>query len=392
MKILLTTVSLDSRTGGGTAERTRRLALHLVRQGHNCAVASMRGGDIAGELQAAGIAVHFTGTISIRYTVPLIKPAELARLVREADVIHVLGYWNLLSVATTLLATHFVVPYALCAAGEFVGLEQPRPIASAFHFLFGKRMIRNASFLVAITALEKDQILRRFALPHDTVLVVPNGIEEQPAAGETQAPANPLPAGDFVLFVGRLAKVKGPDLLVRAFAEVARDHPDLTLVMAGPDFGMERELRTLVEAEHLSGRVAFTGHLDELDKRAAYHKAQMLAVPSRAEAMSLVALEAGIAATPVLLTDQCGFYTVAEIGGGAVVPATVEGLRRGLLDMLSDRAELTAMGQRLQTFVRSEFAWPTIVHKLVGRFESVIADDTRSRTRDTSALSPRDAE
>ena len=370
MNVLLTTVSLDSRAGGGTAERTRRLARHLVLQGHGCTVATMEDGDLADELRAIGVAVYVAPVIRLRFRVPLINIRQLAKAVRTADVIHILGYWNLLSIVTARLAVYYRKPYAFSAAGEFVGLDRPRPVPRMFHWLLGRRMLRNARLFVAITELERSQILGRFRLSPDEVIVVPNGVElSPPAAGSTDH----LPGKPFILFVGRLAEVKGPDLLLEAYADIAGDHPEVELVIGGPDFGMEHQLRLKAVERNLADKVTFTGHLDEAARTAAYQRALFLTVPSRAEAMSLVAVEAGAAGTPVLLTDQCGFDEVEAIGGGAVVPATVDGLADGMRMMLARGDALREDGQRLRDHVERTYAWPAIVAGLVSRLEHVIS-------------------
>lgn len=377
MNTLLTTVSLDAQKGGGTAERTRRLAVHLASKGHQCEIATIEDGELAQKLRQCGVHVYATGFFRLRFTVPFINPFRLAQSVRRADVIHILGYWNLLSVATALLAVWLGKPYAFSAAGEFVGLNRPRPSARLFHFLLGKRVIRNASLLIGVTPLEQRQILERFQLPAGRVVVVPNGVEEHVEIISDHIESD-VP---YVLFVGRLAEVKGPDLLVEAFADVAGEYPDLQLVVAGPDFGMRSSLEKFVTERQLGHRVVFTGHLGERERSSAYEQALFLAVPSRAEAMSLVALEAGVAGTPVLLTDQCGFDDVERIGGGLVVPATVEGLRSGLRTLLAERQSLAAKGKALQTYVRGKFTWPSIVDGLVSHFNSMVATQ---RTREPS--------
>lgn len=370
MKILLTTVSLDSQKGGGTAERTRRLASHLSAQGHRCEIATIQGGDLADKLRGRSMQVYVTGSIRLRLTVPLINPLRLMRSVRDADVIHILGYWNLLSIVTAFLAARLGKPYTFSAAGEFVGLDRPRPIKHLFHVLVGQRMIRGAGLLIAITPLERRQILQRFQLSEDRVIVIPNGVEEQTAA---MGGTGTIPSAPYILFVGRLAEVKGPDLLVSAFGKVATQYGDVRLVIAGPDFGMRRDLESIVQAEQLIDRVVFTSHLGEIERNDAYRGALFLVVPSRAEAMSLVALEAGIFGTPVLLTDQCGFDEVETVGGGRVVAATAEGLYEGLRSMLAERASLPSKGRALQAYVRRNFAWPVIVELLISHFEGLIA-------------------
>jgi glycosyltransferase involved in cell wall biosynthesis len=383
MNILLTTISLNSLTGAGTAERTRRLARHLKALGHSCALATMEDGDLADELRGLGIPVYVAPAIKLRFRVPQIHPGRLAEVVRSADSIHILGYWNLLSVATAFVAVLFRKPYAFSAAGEFVGLEQPRPIARAFHLLLGKPMLRNASLFVAITALERTQIVERLGVVPDRVVVIPNGVERSPsAAGATIA----LPDEPYILFVGRLAEVKGPDLLLAAFAAIAPLQPNILLLMVGPDFGMGAELRREVARRGLEGRVVFVGHVTEPDRTAAYRGALFLVVPSRAEAMSLVAVEAGAAGTPVLLTDRCGFDEIEALGGGYVVPATVEGLRDGLSVMLGRQAALPEAGERLRLHVERHYAWPAITAHLANHLQRLVGESSKGGTTPTSSL------
>jgi glycosyltransferase involved in cell wall biosynthesis len=76
----------------------------------------------------------------------------------------------------------------------------------------------------------------------------------------------------------------------------------------------------------------------------------------------------------VLLTDRCGFDEVEAIGGGRVVPATVEGLRDGLNAMLNQRTMLAEAGEKLRAYVERNYAWPAIVKKLVSLLSKIVQD------------------
>jgi glycosyltransferase involved in cell wall biosynthesis len=95
-----------------------------------------------------------------------------------------------------------------------------------------------------------------------------------------------------------------------------------------------------------------------------YKNAAFLAIPSRSEVMSMVALEAAAMGTPVLLTDRCGFDEVQEVGGGLVVAADVENLAAGLQKMIAEARNRTAMGERLRAFVLAQYAWPRVAGQL----------------------------
>src|SRR3954469_3951241 len=150
-RFLMTTVSLDSRRGGGPAERTRKLARHLSERGVDCRIATIEDGDIAKELRARGMAVYVSGFIRAVFTLPFISPSKLSRAVADCDAVHILGYWNLLSIATAMQARMHGIPYTLSPAGEFAALDTPRLSVKIFHWLLGRKMIRHAAVLIAIT-------------------------------------------------------------------------------------------------------------------------------------------------------------------------------------------------------------------------------------------------
>lgn len=372
MKVLLINISLDAKRGGGTAERTRHLALSLTEAGCQCTAFAMTGNSWAQDFSAHSVQSYITGALGHRFPVPLINPVRAFKAAREADVIHIMGYWNLLSVAMSFVARITRTPYVLCPAGEFASVGRPRPIMKAFHQLLGKRMIRWASGFIAITDLERGVIASIAGVPAADIAVVPNAVSIP-----LPKPADPqllqrLPSRPFILFMGRLAPVKGPDFLLTAYISTP-EAQSFDLVIAGPDFGMQAELQAQLAKSSVGDKVHFLGHLDEQERNHAYKRALMLVIPSRSEAMSLVALEAGILGTPVLLTDSCGFDQIEEIGGGLVVPASAEGVAQGLVAMLADPAELSLKGQRLSQYVADHYSWSVTAQRLIGWFNKLLS-------------------
>jgi len=360
MRILLTTISLSAERGGGTAERTRKLAKHLKLAGEYCEVATIEDGVFAKNLRDDDIKVYCTGFVRPRFTVPLISFVKLSRMVHQADVIHILGFWNLLSVATAIIATFAQKPYLLSAAGEFAALNKPRAIVKLFFVLFGKRMIRHARAILAITALEKDQIVARLHINERSIVILPNGVEEFVVSSDFKSP--PL-VQNYILFVGRLAEVKGPDLLIEAFGRICEKYPSTNLLIAGPDFGLERRLRELASLGPLRDRVLFLGFVNEAERSGLYRDAQFVAVPSRSEAMSLVAVEAGIAGKAVLVTDQCGLDEIRDINGGVVCAANTCSIAAGLEELLSC-SDSVERGLAWKKVVTEKYTWT----KISGRF------------------------
>jgi glycosyltransferase involved in cell wall biosynthesis len=370
MNVLFTTVSLDLERGAGTAERTRLLATHLAARGCTCSIIAMNGQTWAREFEQAGIDVWTTGSVGRRFPIPTANLRRLWSMIRTADAVHVMGYWNILSVLASSGARLAGKPYLLCPAGEFASLDALRPVRRWFHRLLGRPMIAHASSLIAITDLERAETEVRLGGATPAIVVIPNGINAPPATPEQSSPPPALPARAYILFMGRLAPIKGPDLLLQAYARVASRFPDVDLVFAGPDGGMGQQLRNDAAGLDVAARVHFLGFVDEWQRLLAYRGAALLAVPSRSEAMSLVALEAAACGTMVLLTDRCGFDAIAD-AGGMVVRAEVDAITYGLQTLLSRPEQLVLNGARLRDFVLDRYAWSATVDRLLEHLSAV---------------------
>jgi glycosyltransferase involved in cell wall biosynthesis len=229
---------------------------------------------------------------------------------------------------------------------------------------------------IAITPDEIDSFIP-YGVSRDKVLVIPNGISESDFIEDDSKYFREkfgLGTRPFILFVGRLNLIKGPDILLKAFCEIKNRFPDVDLIFAGPDGGMLAELESIVKKEKAEDRVSFLGYVGGFDKSNAYHAAMFLAIPSRHEAMSIVVLEAGISGTPVLLTDQCGFNQVAEVGGGWVVAATIESLKNSLIEVLSNPKQIEVAGINLKKYVETNFSWNIIVQEYWKVYSAILAD------------------
>ena len=375
MHILNVNMTLDPVTGGGTAERTVQMSRHLVRSGVSCTVLTTDlGWSSAHHEDFEGIEVVGLPCVWKRYY--LLGPAALRRIgdvVSRADIVHLMGHWTLLNALTYLYARRSGTPYVVCPAGALPIFGRSRSLKRLYNFVIGKKIVQHAARCIAVTRSELPHF-KRYGVSADRVTVIPNGIEQKSFATRDDdhvLARMGVESDPFILFVGRLSLIKGPDLLLEAFAALAREFRHHHLVFVGPDDGMLPQLRSLAASLTVESRVHFVGYLGGREKSCVYHAADMVVVPSRLEAMSIVVLEAGIMGKPVLITEQCGFDEIAGINGGLVVPASVDGLKQGLMVMLGDPEKLQVMGKDLQQFVRERFDWTVIVNQYVDLYQQI---------------------
>ncbi len=363
MHVLHVNASLDPVTGGGTAARTSSLCRALSSSGTRTSVLTLGIGLDPGVAAATGdTEIIALRCLNRRFYVPEPAPARVRAAVASADIVHLSGHWTVLNAMVYRAARRHGTPHVVTPAGALPIYGRSTRIKHSYNRLVGSAMVRTAAAHIAITRDEVSDFVP-YGVPPRSVTVIPNGVSPQEFGPPLQTADAELSARlghdprPYILFMGRLNPIKGPDLLLAAIARVRDQLGDLRVVLAGPDEGMAAHLRDQARAAGLSDRVAFLGSVQGAVKVAAYRRARLLVVPSRHEAMSLVALEAGASATPVLLTDVCGFPEVEKAGGGRVVPATVEGLSDGLRELLLRPEQWPQMGRSLQRLVNSDYSW-----------------------------------
>jgi glycosyltransferase involved in cell wall biosynthesis len=376
MHVLNVNMTLDAVGGGGTAERTLQISRFLSKRGVHCAVLSTDWGwSPARAREFAGIEVITVHCFWKRFYVPHLAYKRIRDAVSRADVIHLMNHWTLLNALVYIFARCFNKPYVVCPAGALMLYGRSKFLKRLYNFLIGRRLVREADRCIAISSNEIRHF-QMYGVDHDRIAVIPNGIDPEGYVSQgSVAFREKYGLGDrpFILFVGRLNRIKGPDLLIQAFCELSPEFSRHQLVFVGPDEGMLKKLQQLSAKFSADDRVHYLGYLGGDDKARAYHAAELVVVPSRQEAMSIVVLEAGIVGTPVLVTDQCGLDEIANIDGGRVVPATAEGLKEGLAAMLKDPERLHAMGKNLQTFTRERFSWDSIVAEYLSLYGGILS-------------------
>jgi len=376
MKVLNVNMSLDPILGGGTAERTFQLSRFLVRSGVNCSILTTNIGLTKTRLNdLKDVEVNIMKSISKRFYIHAISLRRIRRIVRDADIIHLINHWTIINAVVYLIARRLKKPYVICPAGALSIFGRSITMKRIYNKIVGERIIRNASACIAISQNEISNFIS-LGIEQERIHLIPNGVavEDFPKTeGAYFKKRFGIMNNPFILFMGRLNNIKGPDLLLEAFCNIGKKLDSrYHLVFAGPDGGMLSELKMKVQMSDLSDRIHFIGYIERELKSSAYFEADLLVIPSRQEAMSIVVLEAGITHTPVLITDQCGFNLVSEIGGGKVVPATIDGLTQGLLDILGKPKEMEKMGENLHSLITAEFSWEKVSLKFIELYNTIL--------------------
>jgi glycosyltransferase involved in cell wall biosynthesis len=367
---------VDSLRPGGVRERTSQLSRALLGAGHDPVILSPAqppdAGGIPGDLERS---VVIASSIGARFPLPYAL-RTIWREIKRADVIQFMSHWSLLHVIAHLAARIARKPYVMCPAGALRIYGRSQAMKRFYNFVAGKRIVRGAARLIAITP-DEYRTFEPYRVEPDQMVVLPNAVNVAQFVRPKESlfrQVSGAGAAPYVLFLGRLNPIKGPDLLLRAFLSVREELGNLHLVFAGPDEGMGDSLRAIAGSDD---RVHFAGSLSGAMKVDALSNAEFVAIPSRHEAMSIVVLEAGACGAAVLATDTCGFPEVEAAGGGCVVAPSVEALAQGLLKMRDCAA--SGAGEKLRALVEREYSWDSSVQSHLALFQQVIDESSEVR-------------
>ncbi len=238
-----------------------------------------------------------------------------------------------------------------------------------------KHGLEKADKIIAVSNLTKQVLIEKYQISSDKIEVVHNGInfEKEEKLHNHQDYENIYKLKQngkkIVLYTGRLTYQKGIEYLLNAFKLASIYDKNLMLVICGSG-DMENWVIEESAKLKISDKVIFTGFLRGNDLKAIYKLADLYVMPSRFEPFGLVALEALVHQTPVIISKNSG---VAEVLNNALKVDywDVEEMANLIVATLN----YTSLHQQLQHFGHQEVktkSWLESAKKLVSLYKSIL--------------------
>ena len=273
----------------------------------------------------------------------------------DPDLLHVQCFSNNGAFAT-LLSMITGVPLVVTLHGETFMDDHDIYEHSRFLRLALRLGLHRAYAVTGCSKFTVDDCAVRFGLPSAKSHVIFNGIDMQ----ETEPQPIGVPFERYVLGLGRVVRRKGFDLLVDAWAELAKSRSEIGLVIAGSGSALEA-LESQVARNGLDQSVHFTGAVTRGQVATLMANAQVLVMPSRVEAFGLVVLEAWRAGTPAIVSAYGGAQEFVEdnVTGIVVRPDHTTELTQAVARLLDD----SILRMRIANAARdrlADFAWSRV--------------------------------
>ena len=234
---------------------------------------------------------------------------------------------------------------------------------------FVSRILNSADQVTATSLMLKKACLNLAPAVDSKITVIPFGVE-------FPKDVEPLPTGAFRLcFIKKHTPKYGPEILVRAVAELIGEGLDIRLVMAGSG-NLTESLKRTVEDLKLTDRISFAGFVDSAEINSTLQNSHVMVMPSvmESESFGVAALEASACARPVIASRIGGVPEVIDDGvtGILVPPGDIAALTRAIKRLYMDRELGTRMGEAGRSFVRANYLWSESLDRMIGVYEKVL--------------------
>ena len=397
MRILLSTVAFKPSFGFGGAPRVAYdVACELAKRKHEVVVYTSDAKDAHTRLNVKAceimddIEIHYFKNLTlstVRAAKLFINPdiiTECKKNINQFDLIHLHEYRNFQNIVIHHYATQKNTPYILQAHGEVLPHHKKQKLKRLYDECFGFRLLNDAAKVIALTQLEFDQY-RLMNVEPERIAVIPNGIETINIYQKKGSFREAFGIGldkKIILFIGRLHYQKGVDVLVKAYAQLAKKLKNSVLVIAGPDDGFLEQTKTFVSEAQLTNEVIIAGPIVNPLKVAAFADADVCVIPSRYEGFPMILLEALAHGRPVIASDIVQHKNVlAPINGYLFRTEDSQNLAECMFTVLTQPNESAQLALNGQKFVRDHYSIEKVVDMLESLYQQVLSNSNEPLTQ-----------
>lgn len=304
---------------------------------------------------------------------PYSLPLKIRKEIKKYDIIHIHEHRHSLAIAASHYASKNNIPYVIQAHGSVLPFFQKEKLKEIFDKLWGFKILKNASKVFALTNVEKEQYLK-MGVEEKRIEIVPLGIDIEeysklPSKGNFREKYNISEDDKLLLFIGRIHKIKGLDLLVNSLdvlniEYIKKNVENLKLAIIGPDNGFLAELKKVIADLDLEENIIITGPLFNKDKIEAIVDCDIFIMPSQYESFTTSGLEAMACGKPLILTKNNHIHTWVDSNTGLSAEYDKNDLADKIQKLLADEKLMEKFGKNGLKEIKENYNWDSIEKKI----------------------------
>lgn len=332
---------------GGAEEHVHQVFGRLAKRGYEVTLLASGFAECEPRVRLDGMEVHRTGR---RYTFSAAAPLYYRRHLRRGRWDVVVDNLNKVPLLSPWWVSAPVVPMVQHLFGPTAFREASPPLAAATWLMERPLPLvyRGLPTIAISESTREDLIARGLRAP---IEVIPVGIDTSRYTPHPRGRGTP---GASLLYLGRLKRYKGVDLLVRAVSRLAREGLRVDFLVAGAGDGRP-ELERLAKERGVEDRIIFLGFVDDRTKIDLLRSSWVHGLASPKEGWGITVLEAGACGTPTVASDSPGLREAVLDGEtGLLVPhGDVGALAAAIRRLVTDRELRGRLGKGARRYAES---------------------------------------
>ena len=306
---------------------------------------------------------------------------SILKEIKNYSLVHITAFWNFPVFSASLTSLVFKKPFIISPRGvlynEAISIKSEL-MKKIYFKLVANHYLNSATAIHFTSENEKDNVSDFFRFKNRS-FIIPNGINldlyrQLPDRNLFKKKHKILEGKKYILYLGRINKQKGIDILLKAFKEVAKLDKDMFLVIAGPDNdGYKLNIQNEIENLHLADRILFAGMLVGDEKIQAYAGAEIFILPSYFENFGMVVVEAMACNTPVIITNKVGIYKdVQAYNAGLVVEPKSENIYEGIKNLLLNPDLYNQVKTNAKKLIYEKYDIDIVANMMINAYKDVL--------------------
>lgn len=357
MKICIATHSIDKKDGG-PSRSVPILAKGLSELGMDVTILTVNTPNMNQELlQNTSVKLVLLPSKGYRRMLKSFFKTE------HFDIIHSQNLWTPYYHWIARITRKLSIPYIMTPRGtlEPWSLQQKKLKKLLALSIYQRRDLNMAKCVLATSEMEAESI--KHIKVTSPVAIIPNGIDltEYPCRSNQEN----LNIKKRILFLSRIHKKKGIELLINSWSELREKYPDWTISIVGNgDANYIRELKDTIKKKGLEGSVSILPPVFGTEKVTLYKESSLFVLPTYSENFGMVIAEAMACGLPVVTTTGTPWKALKEHDLGWYVEINQSSLTNALDEALNTGIDsLNQRGQRASLYVNSNFSYLEIAKK-----------------------------
>jgi glycosyltransferase involved in cell wall biosynthesis len=306
-------------------------------------------------------------------------------IINNYDLVYAIHWYNYPVMEMSKIAFENNVPFVMAAYGSLQDTARnmnKKWIKKIVDSIYTNNLIKNAASFHSVGELESQEY-EKLGIEKERIFRIDHGIvlddfkinERHDVLKKLEINEN---TDKYLIFVGRLDKKKGVDILLKSFAKTVKKYENLFLVIVGSGKKeYEDELKTLMKTLELNNKVKFTGFVPESEKLELLEKASIFLTPSHSDVHTIAAQEALVMGVPVIISKESDWPEIDEYNAGKTVDVTVNAFHEAMELLLSDKTDLKQLSNNAKKLIEEKFLMEKIIINYENEFNKIINNNKK---------------